>query len=195
MALTLLSACDASGPSASSKAAATQPEAPASSSFFTATVPAPTAIAAVTSVPVSAKQTASDESCLTHVEPQRFESIGCLAGMHTGSTSDGTPCRLMVDVAQRRMTFQAGTTTVSLSHERLAMTAQGEVVYNLEALRNATGIDGVRLMHMQSGAARADQTVTQSITLMAPTQPHQLSWTYAQDGIEPTLRVACHVTS
>lgn len=115
--------------------------------------------------------------------------------MHTGHTSDGTPCRLMVDVAQRRMTFQAGTTTVSLSHERLAMTAQGEVVYNLEAMRDAAGIEGVRLMHMQPGAARADQTITQSITLMAPTQPHQLSWTYAQDGIEPAQHLACQGTS
>jgi len=191
-ALTLLSGCDAPGSSASAPGSAVQPAAAVSSSFFSAVVPAP---AAAVSHRQSTAPATPANGCQLRIDPQRFESIACLAGMHTGRTSDGEPCRLMVDLAQRRMTFQAGTTTVSLNHERLAMTAQGEVVYNLEALRDTAGIDGVRLMHLQPAAAQVGQMLTQSITLMAAGHHRPLSWTYAQDGMEPALRVACQGTS
>lgn len=159
--------------------------------FFTATVPTPAAAVAPTTAlgPSSSHDPAPD--CLAHLAPARFDSVACVAGMHTGQTADGQPCRLMIDLSNRRMTFQSGSTTVTLEHARLALSAQGEPIYNLEALRNAAGANGLRLLRVQPGWVRPAQTLTESITLMQDARRRALSWTYAQDGVEPGVRIAC----
>lgn len=180
-----LAGCDA--PVTPPHPAPPRPTTAASVGFFAAIVPTPPAAIPARALPPAA----AAPGCLARLAPARFDSIACVAGMHTGQTRDGQPCRLMIDLPNRRMTFQSGTTTVTLEHARLALSAQGEAVFNLEALHSATGAYGLRLLRLQPGWVRPAQTLTESITLMQDARSHALSWTYAQDGVEPAVRIAC----
>lgn len=201
--LAALSGCDAQSAASPAEQPAHPTNATTGNRFFSATVPAPTPH--LPQLQQQGSTSAPSTACLGSVDPQRFSSLTCLTGVHAGQTTEGLPCRLTVDTDHQRIIFQGPTTTVALSHERLAMSAQGQTIYNLEGLHDATGADGVRLMHMQTGAADATQTVTQSITLMAAapsaltgastqsrTTSVPLSWIYAQDGVTPAVRVECH---